>query len=207
MLAHELADTYRYENCAVVALSDGSVLVAEQIAAALHCVLTMLLIHYIEVPGEDQSFGGITQTGNFTFNGSFSEGQVDDYVSEYHGYLDDQRREAMHDINCLLGDGGVIDTDLLRDRVVIFVADGIDNSAAVDVAMDFIKPIRTKKIIFATPVASVPGVDKLHMAADELHVLDVRENFMGIDHYYEDNTVPEQSIIVEKLNQIVLNWH
>ena len=32
-LAAKLADQYRYENCAVVALSDGAVLVGEQIAA------------------------------------------------------------------------------------------------------------------------------------------------------------------------------
>ncbi len=207
MLAQELTGNYRYENCAVVALSNGSVLVAEQIAASLHCILTMLFIEYIDVPGEDVSFGGITQTGKFTFNGTFSSGEVEDYVSEYHGYLDDQKREAMHDINCLLGDGGVVHEDMLRDRVIIFVADAVDNGAAIDVAMDFIKPIRTKKIIFATPVASVYGVDRLHMAADELHVLDVRENFMDVNHYYEDNTIPDQSVIVEKLNQIILNWH
>ena len=48
-LAARLFDKYRYENCAVVALSDGAVLVGEQIAAALHCVLTLLLIENIDV--------------------------------------------------------------------------------------------------------------------------------------------------------------
>lgn len=206
MLAAELVNAYRYEDCAVVALSDGAVLVGEQIAAALHCLLTMLLIEYIEVPGEDVSFGGITQDGVFTFNGMFSAGEVDEYVSEYHGYLDEQKREAVHNINMLLGDGGIINDDMLRDRVVIFVADGVDSGAAIDVAMDYIKPIRVKRVIFTVPVASVPGVDRLHMAADELHVLDVRENFMGTDHYYEDNTVPGNEEIIAKLNQVVLNW-
>jgi phosphoribosylpyrophosphate synthetase len=43
VLAAQLFEKYRYENCAIVALSDGGVLVGEQIAAQLHCVLTMLL--------------------------------------------------------------------------------------------------------------------------------------------------------------------
>lgn len=205
-LATRLADEYRYENCAVVALSDGAVLVGEQIASALHCVLTLLLIEDIEVPGESLSFGGVSQSGNFTYNGMFSAGEVEEYTAEFHGYLDEKKREAFQKINQLLGDGGLIDKSLLLDRVVILVADGIDNGAAIDVAMDFLKPIRTQKVVIATPTASVPAVDKLHMSADEIHILDVKENFMGIDHYYTDNSIPSHEETIEKINQIVLNW-
>ena len=137
----------------------------------------------------------------------FSAGEVDEYTSEFHGYLDEQRREAFQRINRLLGDGGLIDKTMLLDRTVILVADGIDNGAAIDVAMDFLKPIRTAKIVVATPVASIPAVDKLHMAADELHILDVKENYMGTDHYYTDNSIPSHEETIAKINQIVLNWH
>ena len=201
-----LADTYRYENCAVVALSDGAVLVGEQIAAALHCVLTLLLIEEIEVPGESVSFGGVSQNGGFTYNGMFSAGELEEYTSEFHGYLDDKKREAFQKINRLLGDGGLIDKAMLLDRTVILVADGLDNGASIDVAMDFLKPIRTQKIVIATPVASIPAVDKLHLAADEIHILDVKENFMGVDHYYTDNTIPSHEETIAKINQIILSW-
>lgn len=205
-LAKELLDAYRYEDCAVVAISDGAVLVGEEIAAALHCVLTMLLVEDIEVPGESVSFGGISQSGSFTYNGMFSAGEVEEYTSEFHGYLDEQKREKFQKINRLLGEGGVIDAGLLRDRVVILVADGVSNGAAIDVALDFLKPIRTRKIVVATPVATVPAVDKLHLMADELHILDVKENFMGTNHYYEDNTVPSHEDTIKKINEIILNW-
>ncbi|MBC7512657.1 hypothetical protein H7142_03295 [Candidatus Saccharibacteria bacterium] len=205
-LAMPLVDRYRYENCAVVALSDGAVLVGEQIAAALHCVLTMLLIEDIQVPGESLSFGGVSESGGFTYNGMFSAGEIEEYTSEFHGYLDEQKREAFQRLNRLLGEGGLIDKSMLLDRTVIFVADGLDNGASIDVAMDFMKPIRTERIVVATPVASVLAVDKLHITADEIHVLDVKENFMGTDHYYADNAVPSHEDTVAKINQIVLNW-
>ena len=48
LLAVQLLERYRYENCAVVALSDGGVLVGEQIAAQLHCILTMLVTEGID---------------------------------------------------------------------------------------------------------------------------------------------------------------
>lgn len=206
ILANELFDKYRYENCAVVALSDGAVQVGEKIAESLHCVLTMLLVEDIQIPGESLSFGGVSQSGGFTYNGMFSAGEVEEYVSEFHGYLEEQKREAFQRINRLLGDGGVIDNDMLRDHTIILVADGIDNGAAIDVAMDFLKPIRIQKLIVATPVATVPAVDKLHMSADELHILDVKQNFMGTDHYYEQNDIPSHEDTIAKINQIVLNW-
>lgn len=206
LLAERLVESYRYEDCAVVALSDGAVLVGEEIATSLHCILTMLLVEDIEIPGEGMSFGGVSQSGGFTYNGMFSAGQVEEYTSEFHGYLDEKKREAFQKINRLLGDGGMISYDMLRDRVIILVADGIDNGASIDVAMDFLKPIRTQKVIIATPTATVPAVDKLHLAADELHILDVKQNFMGVDHYYEVNDIPSHEDTIAKINQIVLNW-
>lgn len=206
ILSQQLVEKYRYENCAVVALSDGSVLVGEQVAAALHCVLTMLVMEDIAIPGEGLSFGGVSQSGNFTYNSAFTQGEVDEYTTEFHGYLEDQKREKFHAINRLLGEGGMLDADLLRDRVVILVADGIDNGASIDVALDFLKPIRIQSLVVATPVATVNAVDKLHLVANELHILDVKQNFMGIDHYYTDNTVPSHEDTIAKINQIILNW-
>jgi predicted phosphoribosyltransferase len=180
--------------------------VGEQIATALHCILTMLLIEEIAVPGEDVSFGGVSQNGGFTYNGMFSAGENEEYAGEFHGYLEEQKREAFQRLNRLLGDGGIIDSEMLRDHTVIVGSDGLDNGAAVDVALDFLKPIRVNKLVVATPFATVPVVDKLHILADELHILDVKENFMGTNHYYEQNDIPSHEETIAKINQIVLNW-
>lgn len=206
LLAVQLGEKYRYENCAVVALSTGGVLVGEQIAAQLHCILTMLVAEEIEVPGESVSIGAVSQAGNFTFNSEFSSGEIDEYASEFHGYLDDQKRQAFSRINRLVGDGGIISQDMLRDRTVILVSDGFSDAAILSVALDYLKPIRTQKLVVVAPVATIPVVDKLHIIADELHILDVKENFMGINHYYTDNTVPTREEAIAKINQIVLNW-
>ena len=206
ILAAELLEKYRYEDCAVVALSDGAVLVGEQIAKALHCVLTMLLIENIEVTGEGVSFGGVSQNGGFTYNGMFSAGELEDYTSEFHGYLEEQKREAFQRINKLLGDGGLINNDMLRDRVIILVADGLDTGSSLDVAVDFLKPIRIKRLVVVSPVSTVQAVDKVHILADEVHILDVKTNFMGTDHYYDQNDIPSHEDTIAKINQIVLNW-
>jgi len=202
----DLVIKYRYDNCIVVALSDGAVIVGEQIAMSLHCLLTMLLIEEIDVPGEGVSFGGVSSSGSFTYNGRFSTGELEDYLGEYHSYLDQQKREAFEKINRLLGDGGIIDNDMLRDRIVILVSDGFNSGSSLDVAADFIKPIRIKKLVIVAPVASIPAVDKMHIIADELLVLDVKSNFMGVNHYYNQNIIPSHEDTIDKIRKIILNW-
>ena len=206
-LADLLMDKYRYENCAVVALTEGAVLVGEQLAWRLHCVLMLLLSERIELPGEGMDFGAVSQNGRMTVNSRFSTGQVQHYINELYGYLEEEKRRAYQRINRLLGDNGVVDRTMLRDRTVILVSDGFsDNLSSLDVALDFLKSIRTEKLIAVAPVASVLAVDRLHVAVDEMHILDVKANFMGVDHYYEDNNLPNLEDTITKINQIVLNW-
>ncbi|HEX6258691.1 MAG TPA: phosphoribosyltransferase family protein [Candidatus Saccharimonadales bacterium] len=204
-LAAELMQ-YRYDNCIVVALSDGGVQVGEQIASQLHCMLTMLLLEEIEVPGESTMFGNVNQNGGFTYNGAFSAGEIESYYTEFHGYLEEQKREKFQHINRLLGDGGILSNEMLRDHVVILVADGLSSGASLDAVADFLKPIRIQRLVVTTPVASVEAVDRMHILADELHVLGVTDNFMSIDHYYDENDVPSHEETIEKINQIILNW-
>ena len=138
ILADQVLEKYRYENCAVVAIGEGGVLIGEQIAVKLHCVLMMLLSEGIEIPGESLSIGAMSQSGQFTYNSQFSDGEINEYTSEFHGYLEEKKREAHQKMNRLLGDGGIIDKDMLKDRVVILASDGFgDDLSVLDVALSF----------------------------------------------------------------------
>ena len=205
LLARKLAP-YRYENCVVVALSVGGAVVAEQIARQLHCLMMLLITKDIDVPGEDVLFGSVAQGGTFTYNSSFSEGEIDGYVSEFHGYLDEQKREAFQSINRMLGKKGTMDIKLIRGRVVILVDDGLDNSSRVDVVLDFLKPIRTQRLIVTSPVATIDSVDKVHVLADEVHILDVKQNYISTEHYYDNNELPSTEETVKRVSEIIMNW-
>lgn len=205
-LAVQLFEKYRYENTAVVALSDGGVAVGDPIAQKLHCVLTMLVSEDVEIPGEHQSLGAVSQEGTFTYSSELAASEVREYNTEFHGYFEEKKREAFHKINSLIGDGGIIDHDMLRERTVILVSDGLDGLTALDVALDFLKPVKIARLVIATPVASVEVVDRVHMTADELHILDVKANYLGTDHYYEQNDLPTHEQTIAKINQIILNW-
>lgn len=206
-LAQELLQTYRYENTITVALSDGAVPVGQQIASALHTPITLMLSENIEVPGENVSFGTMNQSGRFTYNGMFSAGEIEEYYSEFHGYLEDQKREKMGQINQLLGAGGIVDPSMLREHNVILVSDGLVSGASLDAAADFLKPLNIQNLVIAAPIASVEAVDRAHIVADELHILAVTDNFLDTNHYYDVNDVPSHEATIATLNEIVLNWH
>lgn len=198
--------TYRYESCVVLGLSDGGVLVGEQIAATLHCPLTMLLTEEIAIPGEETIVGTVDQEGHFVQSSSFSDSVYQDYYSEFHGYIEDQKRQKYSHINHLLGDGGIVDRAMLRGNVVIAVADGLPTGASLDAVAEFLKPIKVARLVVAAPVASVQAVDRMHMLGDELHVLNVAQNFLETNHYYDDNTLPSHEEVINHINQMILNW-
>ncbi len=205
-LATELFDKYRYENVAVVALSDGGVAVGEPIAERLHCVLTMLVSEGVAIPGENQNLGAVSQEGQFSYSSDLAVSEIGEYTTEFHGYFEEKKREAFHKINTLIGDGGTIDRDMLRERTVILVSDGLSTGEGLDVALDFLKPIEIERLVIAAPVASVELVDKVHMTADELHILDVKANYLGTAHYFDENDLPTHEETIAKINQIILNW-
>src|SRR5438552_2675582 len=113
MLAAQLTKKYRYENCAVVALDDGGVMVGAQIASDLHCVLMMLLSKEIMLPHEPTAIGGITQSGAFTYNSDYSTGEIAELAGEYHGLIEQEKITGMHERNQLVGTGGVLEKKLL----------------------------------------------------------------------------------------------
>lgn len=197
---------YRYENTMVVALNHGSVMVGAPVAERLHCALGLFLVEDIVLPGENMSVGTVTQDGGFVYDAALSEGERQDYYGEFHGYIEDQKREKTQRINRLLADGGALDTELLREHVVILVSDGLKDGSILNAAAEFLKPIKTKRLVIATPIASVAAVDRMHILADELHVLGVTENYLDTNHYYDVNDIPTHEQVIATINNIVLNW-
>lgn len=206
MLSERIAKKYDGKDCAVVAMSDGGVMVGVQIAVKLQCVLTMLLVDEIELPRENVSIAGISQDGTFSYNKMYAEGEIDELVTEFRGVIEQQKIEKLHHMHEQLGHSELIRRDLLRDKNVILVSDGIANPFALDLAIDYLKPIRIKKLIVATPMSTTNAVDRMHVLADDIICLSVPENFMNVDHYYDKPDVPSHDVVISSVAQVVKNW-
>lgn len=206
MLASQLAPKYRYENCSVVALNDGGVMVGAQIASELHCSLTMLLTEEIDLPREPDAIAGIAQDGSFAYNEAYSQGEIDELQSEYYHLIEQEKMTKMQEMHRLIGNGGTLDKHLLKAHNVILVSDGMKTSFAMDVAVQFLKPIAIEKLIIATPLASVKAVDRMHIVADDLCVLSVVDDYIDTPHYYDKNDVPDHETVMAIINKIIMQW-
>lgn len=204
-LAAELVQ-HRVKNCGVVALTPGAVLVGAHIAMKLHGDLMLLLTENITLPGEPTPIAGLTSNNTFTYNNKFSSGEIEALHSEYHGYIEAQRLEKLHALHSLLSHGGEIRRDMLRRRVVILVSDGLMSGLSLDIAADFLKPVKMDRLVVATPMATMAAVDKMHLLADEVHCLNVIEGHMELNHYYDDNNIPSTPNLVKIMNNTPLNW-
>lgn len=206
MLATQLAKKYRYENCAVMALDDGGVMVGAQIAAQLHCVLTLMMSSEITLPQEPTAIAAITASGTMSYNPKYSDGEISELAGENFGFIEQQKLLKMHDMNQLVGSGGTIDKRLLTGHNVIIVTDGAKTGFSIDLAYEFLKPINTEKLIFAVPFASVEAVDRMHVLADDLYCLDVVSDYSETDHYYDKHDVPDHDTVLKTIEHIILNW-
>ena len=206
MLADELEVKYRYEDCAVIALNDGAVVVGAQIAMRLHCVLTMLLTTSIKLQGEPDAIAEMNHMGGLTYNSSLSSGELEDIRAENFHYIEQEKSSKLFEMNRLLGQGGIIKPELLRGRVIIVVSDGLTNGMSLHAVADYLKPIKIEKLVMVTPFASVQAVDQMHILADEIMCLNVVENIISIDHYYEDNKLPSHEKIIQIIEDIILHW-
>jgi len=206
LLAKQIIQKHKGNNCAIVALNDGGVMVGAQIALQLHCVLTLLLTETITLPRENDAVAGITQDGSFSYNQHYSQGEIDDFVGEYYNLIEQEKMTKMQDMHRRMGRSGLIRKDLLREHTVILVTDGLVDGFALDIAMQYLKPIHTKRLIVATPLASVKAVDRMHILADEIICLSVVEDYISTDHYYETQDVPPHDKVVKTVEQIVAHW-
>jgi len=204
-LAKTLID-FKGQKPAVIALSDGAVVIAAQIAVELQCVVTMLLSEPIKLPGEPDAVAVINQEGTFTYNDMYSTGQLEEFQQEYYQVIEQAKLEKMSEMNRLLGKGGLIRKDLLKGHSIILVSDGLSNGLSVESAIDYLKPLKTEQIIIATPLASLAAVDRMHVLTDGIKCLSVIENFINTNHYYEDNSMPDHEAIIGIIQNLVQHW-
>ncbi len=205
MLADKLIG-YSAQNTAVIALNPGGVIVGAQIAMRIHATLNMLLTKDIFLPGETTPLATVSSDNVFTYNKMFSIGQIEEMQGDYRSFIEQTRMQNLHELHSVLGADGEIDRSMLQRHVIILTSDGFQNGFSIDVAADFLKPVQAKKLIVAAPFTTVPALDRIHMLADEIQCLDVIDNFMGTDHYYDDNTMPKTDDLLKVIKNTPIHW-
>ena len=206
----QLADQllqYRYEDTAILALSPGGVVVGEAIARRLHTTLSLLLTSRITAPGEDSLvIGAIDQDGLFTYNSMITAGEMEEYMEDMRGWVEEEKMRAMYKMTSIVGGNGEVDPMQLADRNIIIATDGVKNGLSFDAALHFLGRIHVKRVIAAIPVGAADVIARVNERVDELHYLYIPDNFLTVSHYYTDEARIDPASVMERIDNVVSRW-
>jgi putative phosphoribosyl transferase len=203
MLAAELG-RYVFEPTVILTLSAGGTLVGAPIAKQLKASMSLLLTEPIKLPGVvEQVVGLIDQRGHFTYDEFIAAGHLEEYLIEMRSVIEEEKMQKLYKMARVLQGDDIVEPKMFRDKHVIIISDGLKSGVSFDAAVNFLKPIKTGRIIAAVPLVSVSAVDRLHTLCDEIHVLSVVANYLDTDHYYEDNSRTDAQMVLKAINQLV----
>jgi len=198
---------YKTQNCVVVALSPGAVLVGARIAEYLHANLMILLTENINLPGEPEPIAAVASDNSFTYNALFSLGEIEELQMDFYQYIEQERFNKLHHLHLLLGKHGEIRKDRLKRHVIILVSDGLNTGFSLDIAINYLKTVNSPKVVAVAPFASPDAYDRMRLLFDDYYCLNLIDNYMGVNHYYDNNDIPNTEKLLELSQNISLNWN
>lgn len=205
-LAERVFHPYGRSKSVILALGPGGLMVARPISLRLQIPVYMVATKEIDLPGNfHERVGTVDQAGDFVYNSKLTQGQIDEYVGEYHNHIDTQKINAMHEINEMLGHEGAVSQDVLWQKNILLVSDGFKSSVDLDAVLAYLKPIEVMRMVGMAPLASIDAIDRLHLLTDEIQILSPKENYLETDHYYEENELPSDEETQEMLRSLNAN--
>ena len=182
-LAEKLARYTDRTDCVVLALPRGGVPVGYAVACAISAPLDVLVVRKLGVPGDEElAMGAMASGGIRVLNaGIVAAAQIPDRtiaVVLAREQLELARRERIY----RLGHHGQV----LRDRTVILVDDGVATGASMRVAISAVRSQHASRIIVATPVAARSSYLELREVADEMVTLFMPKDFASVGQFYTD---------------------
>lgn len=189
------------EKVAVLAVSPGGLIIASEIAKFLDSDLGMLQLKHVKIPG-DTDLGVINDIGGFTYGQNITNGEIEEYNQEYRNSIEAGKMNAMHELH-VMSSSGNLDTKNFENKNVIIVSDMARTGTSIKAALDFLHHTTVISITMVIAVAQPSAVDIMHRYSDKVLCLHSTDKDFGSDHYFADNSIPDNDEIVQILSSAV----
>jgi putative phosphoribosyl transferase len=181
-LSAQLAQYKGQKDVIVLGLARGGMVVADEIADALHVPLNVIVVRKVGAPGnEELALGAVAEYGKGIFN--------EDLIAVLGvslQWLEEAAAEQKHLLKQRLAlYRGKTPAPELKDKIVILVDDGIATGASMRVAIQSVRQAHAKKIILAVPVAAPDPLRKIKGEVDEVICLLSPVYFGAVGSFYQ----------------------
>jgi putative phosphoribosyl transferase len=179
-LAKALAH-YQQEDCLVLGLPRGGVVVAAEVARALNKPMDVLVVRKLGAPTHPElAIGALGPNDVLVTNQHLIRalGVEDDELQEI---IRRERAELDRRLHFFRGKRPFPD---LQDKTVILVDDGLATGASAMAAIRATRAMGARRIVLAVPVGAHSTVADLRREVDELICLEAPEFFDAVSHWY-----------------------
>lgn len=182
---------YKGKSVVVLAIPNGGVPVALQVALALGADLDLVISRKLPLPLRPEGgFGAVADDGTVIYNQEMvkrmglTQQQISYQVSKVRG--DIQQRSLFYRSSRPLSS--------VSDKTVIIVDDGLASGYTMLAAVESIRRKRPREIVAAVPTASALAVKKVEKVADRVVtvVTDFSPRFYVSDHYSYWNVLSDE---------------
>lgn len=173
---------YSAQNPIILAISEGGIPVAFEVARALNAALDVFVTQRLGVPGhEELPFGAIGEDQS-----RFIDQDVVRSVRITFGETEMVVRAAAAEVNrrALIYRNGEPLPEILN-RTVILIDDGIATGYKAKAAILAIRALKPRSLILAAPVVARPAAEDLRELVDSLVVLHSAPTFYTAGQFYE----------------------
>jgi putative phosphoribosyl transferase len=170
---------FQSEECVVMAIPRGGVVLGEVIAKELHCPLGLVLVRKIGHPNNPEYAVCAVSESGMKCSEEEKSGLEDDWLK---GKVEEERQEIKRRKEMYLGGRPMVD---VSGKTVILVDDGIATGLTYLMAVDELRSRKPKKIVAALPVMPAEFEPKLREVVDEIVCLKSDPNYLGaVGSYY-----------------------
>jgi putative phosphoribosyl transferase len=200
LLADKLREYYREKNVIVLAIPAGGVPVGYMVAKELAVPLDVVVVRKAQIPWNTEAgFGAVTWDGETVLNEPLVE-QLGLTREEIEESISKTKRNIQERLRKFRGDKPL---PQLRDKVIIFVDDGLASGFTMLATARSARKRRPKKIVVAVPTASLGAVELLMSEVDEIVCLNIRSGLSfavadAYENWYDLTDEEVLKILLEK---------
>ncbi len=187
------------EQWILLALSRGSVEMAETIANALSLSFDIFIVKPILAPNNSEcQIAMVSETKEIVMH----EALVDSFgISEDYIYAEAERRYNDDIVDNIVKFRKGLPISNLKDKTVLLIDEGCETGLSTMCALKSVLNLETKQVSLATPVIAEDLFHHLDLKVDKIYTNHRIDNFISVEYYYKELERIPGKIIRKKLNE------
>jgi predicted phosphoribosyltransferase len=198
LLGKELAGLHLQGDVIVLGVPRGGVVVAHEVARALHAPLDVYITRKIGAPHNPElAVGAVASDGT-----TYLDQKLIRSMGVPETYLQDETQRQRQEIARRMATyRGTRPEPELKAKTVILVDDGVATGATVLAALRALKQRKPGQLILAVPVGAADSMEVLGHEADQVVCLYAPESFWAVGAFYDLFDQTTDAEVIELLRE------